>query len=168
MTEIQENQHETTSSKTHEQLEHQIEELNDKLLRSMAESENVRKRYEKQIDDAKSYSISSLAKDLIGVIDNLQRALNFKPTQISEELKTVLDGVELTEKELKSVLDKHGINTISPKKGEKFDYNLHFAISQVEDDSVVPDTIVDLMQVGYKIKDRLLRPAAVSVAKLKD
>ena len=153
--------------KTPLQLQHEVEELSDRLLRSIAESENMRKRFEKQLEDTRHFSISNFAKDIIGVIDNLERALSFEQEIASDDAKKIIEGVKLTHKELMSVLEKHEIKSISPEIGENFDYNHHFAISQVESDAN-PNSIVGVMQVGYKIKDRLLRPAAVSVAKEKN
>ncbi|MDX1923768.1 MAG: nucleotide exchange factor GrpE [Rickettsiaceae bacterium] len=150
---------------TKEQMEHQLNELNDKLLRSFAENENLRKRYEKQIEEVRDYSITNFAKDLISVIDNLERAIQFKPEDLAPELQGFFDGVIMTHKELSNIFVKNNIVSIAPSAGEKFDYNQHFAISQIEDESLEKDSIVGLMQVGYKIKDRLLRPASVSVAK---
>jgi molecular chaperone GrpE len=154
--------------KTREQLEHHIEDLSDRLLRTMAESENIRRRYEKQIDDIKDYAIVGFAKDLISVVDNLARAIKFQPENMTPELKSVIEGVLMTHKELESILAKHGVIAIEPKEGDKFDYNLHHAISQVASETIPPESVVGLMQVGYKIKDRLLRPASVSVAKAKE
>lgn len=161
-------QEESVKTKSIEQLEHHIEELSDRLLRAMAESENVRRRYEKQMEELRDYSISSFAKDLISVVDNLERAIKFQPTSLSEEAKNIMEGVLMTHKELVSVLQRHGISSIEPIEGEKFDYNTHFAISEVSSDKHEHGSIVGLMQVGYKIKDRLLRPASVSVAKQKE
>jgi molecular chaperone GrpE len=157
----------TEIEKTPIQLQHEVEELSDRLLRTMAESENMRKRFEKQLEDTSHFSISNLAKDIIGVIDNLERALSFEQANTSEDAKKILEGVKLTHKELMTALEKHEIKTINPEIGENFDYNQHFAISQVESDANA-NSIVGVMQVGYKIKDRLLRPAAVSVAKEKN
>jgi len=147
------------------QLEHQIQELSDRLLRTMAESENVRRRYEKQIEDVKDYAIVSFAKDLISVADNLERAVKSHPQDLTPELKGIIDGVLMTQKELESIFTKNGVVAINPKEGDKFDYNFHQAIAQIPSDDFPPESIVGLMQVGYKIKERLLRPAAVSVAK---
>lgn len=149
------------------QLEHHIEELSDRLLRTMAESENVRRRYEKQIEDVKDYAIVSFAKDLISVADNLERAVKFQPENLTPDIKGIIDGVLMTQKELESIFAKNGVVAIHPKEGDKFDYNYHQAIVQVPSDDVPAESIVGLMQVGYKIKDRLLRPASVSVAKAK-
>jgi molecular chaperone GrpE len=151
-----------------DKLEQKIEELSDKLLRSMAECENIRRRYEKQLEEMSDYSITNFAKDLIPVIDNLERAITFGSTSLSDDVKNVLNGVMMTYNELTKVFEKYGIVLVSPKEGDKFDYNSHFAISQIDHETYEKDTIVGLMQVGYKIKERLLRPAAVSVAKPKE
>lgn len=153
--------------KTYEQLQHEVEELNDKMLRLMAENQNMRKRYEKQLEDIKEFSVANFAKDLMAVADNLDRAIIFEPENPSDDTKNILDGVKLTFKELNSVFNKYSIDEITPNAGEKFDYNFHHAISQISSDEYEADTIVGVMQKGYKIKDRLLRPAAVSVAKTK-
>ena len=161
------NEHKPKKEPTHEQLQHEVEELKDKLLRNTAETENLRRRYEKQLQEVREYSISSFAKELLMVVDNLERAIEFEPENPSEELKNILDGVKMTYKELEKIFKKYDIALILPQKGEKFDYNLHYAISKEVSEEYEPDTIVGVMQAGYKIKDRLLRPAAVSVAKEK-
>jgi molecular chaperone GrpE len=142
-----------------------IAELQDKFLRVMAENDNTRKRYEKQITDSKDYAIFNFAKDLIAVIDNCTRAIDY--TEIKEDnenVKTVLQGIKLIHQELLAVLVKNGIESIAPNRGDKFDYNFHHAISKEEADEFDNDIIINVMQVGYKIKDRLLRPALVSVS----
>ncbi len=154
--------------KDFDKLQNEIIDLNEKLLRTMAETQNIRKRYEKQIEDTRDYAMVSFAKDLIAVIDNLERAIKFVPENPSDDLKNVIDGVIMTHKQLESVLRLHGVVAIVPIKGDKFDYNLHHAIAYVESEDVTNEHIVDLMQTGYKIKDRLLRPAGVSVAKNKE
>lgn len=143
----------------------QIEELQDKLLRTVAESENTRKRLEKAIDDAKDYAIFSFAKDLLAVSDNLARALEHKPQNVGTELGNIITGVEMTNSELSNIFKKHKVESIEPLLGEKFDYNKHHAISQLATDKYDRDSIVAVMQSGYKIKDRLLRPAVVQVSK---
>ena len=145
-------------------LNHQIELLQDKLLRNAAEAENLRKRYEKLIDKAKDYAIMNFAKDLINVIDNLGRALEYK-NQEDVPVSSLISGIEMTKDELDSVFKKHGLQSIEPTPGEKFDYNFHHAISQIVTDEYNQDSIVNTMQPGYKIKERLLRPAIVTVAK---
>lgn len=158
---------ETETSETKDVLEEltkEIEALKDKLLRSAAETENVRRRYEKQIEEVREYSSSSIAKDMMSVMDNLSRALSHKPTNADDSVKNFVLGVEMTQSELLSIFKKHAIEAIEPKIGDKFDYNLHNAIAQIESAEQQPSTIMDVMQIGYKIKDRLLRPASVSVS----
>lgn len=146
-------------------LKSQIEILQDKLLRTIAESDNTRKRLEKLIEDAKNYAIFSFAKDLLSVNDNLSRALEHKPQNTEGDLANIITGIEMTKSELTSILKKHGLESIEPLLGEKFDYNVHHAISQVVSDEYDQDSIIGIMQSGYKIKDRLIRPAIVQVSK---
>ncbi|WP_341789448.1 nucleotide exchange factor GrpE [Rickettsia endosymbiont of Polydrusus tereticollis] len=150
-------------------LKNQIEILQDKLLRSVAEAENTRKRLEKSRDDARDYSIVSFTKDILTVSDNLSRALEYKPQNLEGEAANivtgVISGVEMTALELAKIFKKHNIELIEPTIGEAFDYNIHNAISQIDSDEYESGSIVAVMQVGYKIKDRLLRPATVQVAK---
>lgn len=146
-------------------MQSEIQELHDRLLRSIAETENIRNRNAKMLEEARSYSISSFARDLIPVIDNLSRALKHCPKEGDETVKVFIDGVSLTKTELENAFKKHGLESVSPQKGEKFDYNKHNAISQVMTDEFSTGTIVDVMEVGYKINDRLIRPAIVTVAK---
>ncbi|WP_341757098.1 MULTISPECIES: nucleotide exchange factor GrpE [unclassified Candidatus Tisiphia] len=146
-------------------LKSQIETLQDKLLRTIAESDNNRKRLEKSIEEAKNYAIFSFAKDLLSVNDNLARALEHKPQNMAGDISSIITGVEMTKGELTSILQKHGLESIEPSLGEKFDYNIHHAISQIVSDEHEQDSIMAVMQSGYKIKDRLLRPAIVQVSK---
>lgn len=148
-----------------EDLLQEIESLKDKLLRAAAETENVRRRYEKQIEDVREYSSSNIAKDMMSVMDNLTRSLSHTPESADDSVKNFILGVEMTQNELLSVFKKHSIESIDPKIGDKFDYNIHNAISQVPSEEHPDSTIIDVMQTGYKIKNRLLRPAAVSVTK---
>ncbi|MDR0774952.1 MAG: nucleotide exchange factor GrpE [Rickettsia sp.] len=146
-------------------LKSQIEILQDKLLRTIAESDNTRKRLEKLIEEAKDYAIFSFAKDMLSVNDNLSRALEHKPQNTEGDIANIITGVEMTKSELTSILKKHGLESIEPLLGEKFDYNVHHAISQVVSDEYDQDSIIGVMQSGYKIKDRLVRPAIVQVSK---
>ena len=157
--------HHTIDEKQIETLQEQIDILQDKLLRSMAECENVRHRSTKLIEEAKEFSIANFAKDLVPVIDNLSKALEHAPKEQSDELKSIVDGIHMTKRELETVFGKYGLDCINPNPGEKFDYNIHNAISQMVTDQFEVGTIVATMQMGYKIKGRLLRPAAVVVAK---
>jgi molecular chaperone GrpE len=147
------------------ELTDQIQLLQDKLLRSMAETENVRTRLNKNVEEAREYSIISFAKDLVPVVDNLSRALAHVPANLDDVTSSLIQGVQMTQKELENVFRKHGLEAIEPQEGEKFDYNAHHAITQVVTDKHKAGTIVNTMQVGYKIKDRLIRPASVAVAK---
>jgi molecular chaperone GrpE len=148
-----------------DELNNQIQTLQDKLLRSMAETENVRTRLNKNVEEAREYSIINFAKDLVPVVDNLARALTHLPANLDEETGSLIQGVKMTQKELENVFRKHGLEAIEPQEGEKFDYNAHHAITQVVTDKHKAGTIVNTMQVGYRIKDRLIRPASVAVAK---
>ena len=146
-------------------LKNQVALLEDQLRRSLAESENMRRRMEKMIDEARQYSIVNFAKDLLVVIDNLSRALEYKVSDNQDQIESVLTGVDLTKTELESVMKRYGVESILPVSGDKFDYNLHHAISQVVTDEYPTGSIVSIMQPGYKIQERLLRPAIVTVAK---
>ncbi|WP_342226071.1 nucleotide exchange factor GrpE [Rickettsia endosymbiont of Urophora cardui] len=146
-------------------LKAQIEELKDKLIRASAEIDNTRKRLEKARDEARDYAITTFAKELLNVSDNLSRALEYKPLDASVEVTNIIAGVQMTKDELDKVFHKHHIEEIKPEIGSAFDYNLHNAISQIEHPDHEPNSVINIMQVGYKIKDRLLRPATVQVTK---
>lgn len=146
--------------------EEQIAELKDKLLRALAENENVRRRAERQQSEASQYAITGFARDVLSIADNLHRALEAMPAgaRDSAEGETFVAGIEMTERELLSALERHGIRKITPV-GEKFDHNLHQAVFEVEDTDAPAGTVVQVVQPGYVIRDRLLRPAMVGVAK---
>jgi len=148
-----------------EELKNEVASLKDKLMRTAAEMENMRRRYEKQIEDTREYSASSFAKDLMSVMDNFSRALSHKPAAEDEAVKNFIIGVEMTETELMNIFKKHSIEAITPALGDKFDYNLHHAISQIESGDHPAGTVLSSMQNGYKFKERLLRPASVVVTK---
>src|SRR5215475_7783734 len=142
--------------------------MKDRLLRTLAEMENLRKRTEREVADAKSYGVTSFARDVLGVADNMRRAFEaIGPELRSSEdagVKSLIDGVELTERELLKVLEKHGVRRFEPK-GEKFDPNVHQAMFEVPDPAAPAGTVVQVIQPGYMIGDRMLRPALVGVAK---
>ena len=141
--------------------------LKDQLLRALAETENARRRARKDVEEARAYAISRFAQDLLGVADNLGRALESIPAERraeDEAVKAIADGIEMTARELESVLGRHGITRIDPL-GETFDYNLHQALFETADTDAPDGTVVQVAQVGYRIGDRLLRPAMVGVAK---
>lgn len=140
--------------------------LKDQLLRAVAEAENTRRRAERQVKEASQYAVSSFAREMLTISDNLKRAIESLPdgVQKNEEFKAFVDGVTMTERELLKTLERHGIQKIDPL-GEPFDHNFHQAMFEVEDSDATPGTVVQVVQSGYTIRDRLLRPALVGVAK---
>lgn len=146
-------------------LKQEIESLNDRLLRMAAETENMRKRFDKQLSEAKEYAVSNFAKDMLSVSDNLLRALSFKPTEMTEEVSNIMQGVEMTRQEMINIFNKYKMKEINPSNGDKFDYNLHYAVTQVPNSDHPEGTILELVQTGYLIGERLLRPATVTVTK---
>lgn len=146
----------------------EVEALKDRALRAMAEVENVRKRLERERDEARTYSVSRFARDMLTVADNLNRALAaFTPevrAKTDDAVKAVLEGVDATSRELGAALGRHGIKPIAAE-GQRFDPNLHQAIAEVPSRDAQPGTVVNVVQPGYLIGDRLLRPAMVTVAK---
>jgi len=138
----------------------------DKLLRALADGENLRKRAQREREDAGKYAASAFAKDVLDVADNLHRALASAPAESEWDALTrnLLAGVAATERELQAALERHGIRRIDPQ-GERFDHNYHQAMYEVDDSGQPSGTVVQVLQPGYVIHDRLLRPALVSVAK---
>lgn len=147
-------------------LEAKLAEQQDRLLRALAEAENTRRRTQREREEATKYAISGFAKDLLSAADNLHRALASLPeAEIGDErTRNLLAGVAATERELLSVFERHGVRRIDPM-GERFDHNFHQAIFEVERANEPPGTIVEVLQPGYLLHDRLLRPAMVGVAK---
>jgi molecular chaperone GrpE len=142
-------------------------EIKDKLLRTLAEMENLRRRTEREVGDARSYGISNFARDVLGFADNLRRAVEAIPAEdrASEgALKAFVDGVELTERDFLKTLERHGVRQIDPK-GLKFDPNLHQAMFEAQNPDVPNGTVMEVLQVGYAIGERVLRPALVGVAR---
>lgn len=149
------------------ELEAEVAKFRDQWMRAAAETENVRKRAQRDQEDTARYATSSFARDMINVAENLKRALETIPPEARKEeglLKTVAEGIDLTQRELLSVFEKYGIKRIDPE-GQKFDHNLHQAVVQIERADVAPGTVVQVVQAGYVQHDRLLRPAMVAVAK---
>ena len=149
-------------------LEKKIEELNDKLLRSLAENQNLRKIHEKEREDLIKYSSSSFAREILNLADNLERAFGlFKdnPKFKSDEFKDTMLGIELIEKELINSFDKNGIKSFE-SVGKKFDPNFHQALNEVESEQE-DGIVINEIQKGYMLNDRLLRPALVSISKKK-
>ncbi len=142
-------------------------DMRDRLLRTMADMENLRRRTEREKTDTARYGITNFARDVLTVGDNLRRTIEHLPAEAASQdpaLKSFLEGVELTERELHKVLERHGVTKIEPL-GQRFDPNCHQAMFEVEDPSVPEGTVANVMQAGYVIGDRCLRPALVAVAK---
>ena len=147
-------------------LEREHAEMKDRLLRTLAEMENLRKRTEREVTDARLYGVTSFARDVLGVADNMRRALDALPPEArgGAQAKAFVEGVELTERELLKALEKNGVRQFTPQ-GEKFDPNVHQAMFEVPDPSVPAGSIVQVVQPGYMIGERVLRPALVGVSK---
>jgi len=143
-------------------------DIKDKLLRTMAEMENLRRRTEREKTDASKYAITSLAKDLLGIGDNLKRALDSVPADMrdaqADEAKNLIEGVELTEREFQNILSRHQINKIDAKE-QKFNPNFHQAMFEVPNADIPSGTVLEVVQDGYIIGERVLRPAMVGVSK---
>ncbi len=149
------------------ELEAEVAKLKNEVLYAKAETENVRRRLEQQAEDRAKYAISNLAKDVLSVADNLRRALDAVPPTAREGndiANTLTVGVEMTERELLNTFERYGIRLV-PAQGVRFDPNVHQAMMEVEDTTQPEGTVVMVMQQGYVIHDRLLRPALVGVSK---
>ena len=151
----------------------EIDEINDlknQLLRTLADNENNRRRYEKEKDDLSTYVISNFAKEMLSVLDNLQRAMevsekiDIEDKNIDSNTKNFIEGIQLTEKQLNSIFEKFKITKIE-SLNVKFDPNIHQAMFEIENNDVEEGTILQVVQEGFKIEDRLLRPALVGVSK---
>ncbi|MET3888961.1 molecular chaperone GrpE [Bosea sp. OAE506] len=148
-------------------IEAERDDLKDKLLRTLADMENLRRRTEREIGDAKTYAVTSFARDMLGAADNLRRALESLPdtARSTEEpaLKALIEGVDLTERDLLKTLERHGVRKIDPL-GEKFDPNMHQAMFEAPDPEVAKGLVSKVVQSGYKIGERVLRPALVGIS----
>jgi molecular chaperone GrpE len=147
-------------------LESELADLKDRLLRALAETENVRRRAHREREDASKFAVAGFAKELLSVADNLRRALDSLPEAEArdERTRSLLAGVEATERELLRVFERHGIRRIDPK-GERFNHNFHEAVFEAERPGHPAGTVIEVLQPGYVLHDRLLRPAMVGVAK---
>ena len=161
------------SSKNEEDLDNnesvsqdEIKDLKDQLLRTLAENENLRKRTEKEIEQVKKYGHISLLRDFINVVDNMERAVKSVTSENKSEIgvKNLIDGIEIVLKEMKSLLDKNQIKKIEPLH-EKFDYNFHQAMFEAPSSDYEEGLIIEVIQPGYILHDRLIRPAMVGVSK---
>ena len=136
-------------------------------MRTLAESENLRKRTTKDVDQAKKYSHISFVRDLVSSVDNFKRALDSLPedkTDLPEPIKNLIIGLEIVEKEINSTFEKYNLKQISPL-GEKFDYNFHQAMFEVPTNDTDPGIVIEVSQIGYLLHDRLVRPAMVGISK---
>jgi molecular chaperone GrpE len=151
-----------------EALAKELAEARDKTLRTLAEMENLRQRTRREVADSKVYGITGFARDVLDIADSLQRALDAVPAETREladpMLKTLIEGVELTERSLLNTLEKNGVKKFDPL-GEKFNPNFQQAMYEVPDASVPSGTVVQVVQAGYMIGERVLRPALVGVSK---
>jgi len=150
-----------------EALQAENAELRDRLLRALAEMENTRRRAERDRQDASQYAIAHFARDMLGIADNFGRALSACPQNLRDaadpQVKGVIDGVEATERQLLAALERYGVKTIDTSDG-KFDPHLHQAVAEVPAEGKPRGSIVNVVQIGFMIGDRLLRPAMVTVA----
>ena len=144
----------------------EIKDLKDQLLRSLAENENLRKRTAKEIEQIKKYGHISLLRDFLNVVDNMERAVKSSISENNSEIgvKNLIDGIEIVLKEMKSLLDKNQIKKIEPLH-EKFDYNFHQAMFEAPSSDYEEGLIIEVIQPGYVLHDRLIRPAMVGVSK---
>jgi molecular chaperone GrpE len=151
-----------------EALTKEAADARDKMLRTLAEMENLRKRTAREVSDARTYGITGFARDVLDIADNLQRALDAIPAEARETadpgIKAFIEGVELTERSLLNTLEKNGVKKFDPS-GEKFDPNFQQAMYEVPDPSVPSGTVVQVVQAGFMIGERVLRPALVAVSK---
>src|SRR4051794_24233383 len=149
-------------------LEAERADLKERLLRTLADMENLRRRTEREVADARTYAVAKFAGDMLGVADNMGRAIAAIPAEARESgdavVKALLEGAELTERDMLRALEKHGVRKIDPK-GEKFDPHFHQAVFETPDPSLPNGSVAQVMQVGYVIGDRVLRPAMVGVAR---
>ncbi len=142
-------------------------ELKDRLLRALAEMENLRRRTEREVAYARAYGVANLARDMLSVADNLARAVETVPAAAAAAdaaVKALIEGVELTERDLHAALGRHGVTKLSPE-GEKFDPNFHQAMYEAPSESLPAGMVADVVQSGWKIGERVLRPALVAVSK---
>ena len=144
------------------------DEFKDRLLRTLAEMENLRRRTEREVADARAYAVTNFARDMLNTADNIRRALESVPAEARASadgaFKALIEGIELTERDLAKTLERHGVKVVDPQ-GQRFDPNRHQAMFEVPNAEVPNGTVVQVVQTGYVIGDRTLRPALVGVSK---
>ena len=149
-----------------EALRAERDELRDRLMRAFAEAENARKRAERDRREAEQYGGSKLARDMLPVYDAMRRALDTVPEELRAQAKALIDGVELTQRELLNVFARHGIVAVAPKVGDKFDPQIHEAMFEAPVPGTVAGDIIQVMDDGFLLHERLLRPAKVGVSSM--
>lgn len=146
----------------------EIAALNDRLMRALAEAENIRRQKDREVEEARKYAITGFARGLLEVADNLRRALAAVPAGAEAAdplLQTLVQGVQLTERALLAQFDRHKLRKVQPERGERFDPSLHQAMFEVPTNELPPGSVAEVLQPGYVLADRLLRPALVGVSK---
>ena len=167
ISDVHDNEEDISNDEINTNLQKQVTDLKDQLMRSLADGENLRKRTLKEVEHAKKYSHITFVRDLVSSVDNLQRALESVPddnSQLSEPIKNLIIGLDIVEKEIITTFEKHNLKQIQPL-GEKFDYNFHQAMFEVPTNDTEPGIVVEVSQKGYLLHDRLVRPAMVGISK---
>ena len=167
ISDVHDNEEDISNDEININLQKQVIDLKDQLMRSLADGENLRKRTLKEVEQAKKYSHITFVRDLVSSVDNLQRALESVPddnSQLSEPIKNLIIGLDIVEKEIITTFEKHNLKQIQPL-GEKFDYNFHQAMFEVPTNDTEPGIVVEVSQKGYLLHDRLVRPAMVGISK---
>ena len=167
ISDVHDNDKDISNDEININLQKQVTDLKDQLMRSLADGENLRKRTLKEVEYAKKYSHITFVRDLVSSVDNLQRALESVPddnSQLSEPIKNLIIGLDIVEKEIITTFEKHNLKQIQPL-GEKFDYNFHQAMFEVPTNETEPGIVVEVSQKGYLLHDRLVRPAMVGISK---
>jgi molecular chaperone GrpE len=141
----------------------EIQALKEQVLRYAADAENTKRRAEREMNDARAYAITKFARDLLGAADIFDRALAAAPTEVEGPMKNFIVGVEMTAKELQGAFDRNGLKRIEPARGEKFDPHKHQAMMEQPDAEVEPGSVIQVLQPGYELLGRLVRPAMVVV-----
>ncbi len=146
-------------------LQAEVSQLKEQVLRFAADAENTRRRAEKEANDARAYAIQRFASDLLGVADNLSRALQATPKDVADPtVKNFVLGIEMTEKELQSAFARSGLKKLDPERGSKFDPHQHQAVTEQPATDVDPGSVLQVLQTGYELHGRIVRPAMVAVA----
>ena len=167
ISDVHDNEEDISNDEINTNLQKQVTDLKDQLMRSLADGENLRKRTLKEVEHAKKYSHITFVRDLVSSVDNFQRALESVPddnSQLSEPIKNLIIGLDIVEKEIITTFEKHNLKQIQPL-GEKFDYNFHQAMFEVPTNDAEPGVVVEVSQKGYLLHDRLVRPAMVGISK---